>query len=136
MSTPPRPPRQRWSLRRAHGSGSARGAAEGWATRLLWQAVAIAGTAALLVFLRLTRGALYLANDKRNQYVPVLQDMGRRLRAGDFPAVDPNLGSGGNFSLDIQYGLFDPLHLGGGHPACPSWTTPTWPGGCCRCPSS
>ena len=81
------------------------------ASRATWQAVSVVGTAALLSVLRLTHPWFYLAYDKRNQYVPVLQDMGRRLRAGDFPAVDPNLGSGGNFSLDPQYGLFDPLHL-------------------------
>jgi hypothetical protein len=62
--------------------------------------------------------ALYLieprhwyVNDKRNQYVPVLQDIGRRLRSGDFPVLDPDLGPSGNYALDSQYAIFDPLHL-------------------------
>lgn len=76
----------------------------------VWQAVAVGAMALLLVVLRWTHPWIYFSNDKRNQYLPVMQDIGRRLRSGDFPAVDPDLGPGGNYALDVQYGLYDPLH--------------------------
>ncbi len=81
----------------------------------LWQAVAIAAAVVLLAVLRMRHPWTFLANDKRNQYLPVLQDIGRRLREGDFPVVDPDLGPGGNYALDVQYGLYDPLHLAIGY---------------------
>ena len=116
MSTSLLSPRaRRWS-RASDGAAPAVDPAvdpgERWSARALWQGLSVAGTAALMLVLRVTHGGLYLTNDKRNQYVPVLSDIGRRLRAGDFPAIDPNLGSGGNYALDTQYGVFDPLHLG------------------------
>lgn len=70
------------------------------------------------VSIAVVTGAMYWMNsaafhfgDKRNQYLPVAMDIGRRLRAGEWlPVIDPNLGISGNYSLDIQYGLFDPSH--------------------------
>jgi hypothetical protein len=73
--------------------------------------VAVGTVAGLLLCLRLVQPNFWLAGDKRNQYVPVLQDMGRRLRAGDFPALDPALGPSGNYALDPQYAIHDPVHL-------------------------
>jgi len=53
----------------------------------------------------------FLVDDKRNQYLPVAMDIGRRITAGEWlPVIDPNLGISGNFAIDIQYGLFDPSH--------------------------
>ena len=89
--------------------------AGGGTRRWLWQGVAVAGLVVLLAVLRAMRPGIWLLNDKRNQYLPVLQDIGRRLRAGDFPVIDPELGTGGNYALDVQYGLYDPLHLAVGY---------------------
>jgi hypothetical protein len=80
-----------------------------------WQLAAVSTTALILTVLYVVRPGLWYVDDKRNQYLPVLRDIGRRLRAGDFPAVDPDLGPGGNFTLDTQYGLYDPLHLATGY---------------------
>ena len=88
-----------------------------WAARLstapaTWQCLTMIVVLALMALLRWTHPSAYLAGDKLNQYVPVLQDIGRRLRAGDFPVMDPDLGTGGNYALDTQYGVYDPAHLG------------------------
>lgn len=79
-------------------------------SRLVWQSVSVLATAALMAVLRLIEPLFWLHQDKRNQYVPVAMDIGRRLRSGEFPTIDPSLGTGGNFSLDLQYGLYEPTH--------------------------
>jgi len=71
----------------------------------------VLSTAAVLFVLRQLEPRFWFVDDKRNQYLPVARDIGRRIRDGEFPAIDPNLGSGGNFALDLQYGLYEPLHL-------------------------
>ncbi|MEJ7743380.1 MAG: hypothetical protein WKF73_13030 [Nocardioidaceae bacterium] len=68
-------------------------------------------TAAVLLLLRQLEPRFWFVDDLRNQYLPVARDIGRRLRGGEFPTIDPDLGSGGNFALDLQYGLYEPLHL-------------------------
>ncbi len=78
--------------------------------RLLWQSVSVAATVVLLAVLRLVEPMYWFHEDKRNQYVPAVMDIGRRLRDGEFPSIDPSLGTGGNFSLDLQYGLYEPTH--------------------------
>ncbi len=82
-----------------------------WRARLLWQAVAVVATAGLLVVLRQLQPMAWLLDDKRNQYLPVAMDIGRRLRDGEFPNIDPDLGSGGNYAIDLQYGIYEPTHL-------------------------
>lgn len=78
--------------------------------RLAWQAVSVGATGALLLAVRVMEPLFWYQKDKRNQYLPVAMDIGRRLRHGEFPAIDPDLGTSGNFSLDLQYGLYEPSH--------------------------
>ncbi|MGH3496155.1 MAG: hypothetical protein ACRDP1_01645 [Nocardioidaceae bacterium] len=78
--------------------------------KIQWQGVAVASTGVLLALEYLWRPYAWFVDDKRNQYVPAARDIGRRLRDGGFPIIDPNLGPSGNFSLDIQYGLYEPTH--------------------------
>ncbi len=76
-----------------------------------WLLVSAATTALLMGVVYLWDGTAFLVDDKRNQYLPVAMDIGRRITAGEWlPVIDPNLGISGNFALDIQYGLFEPTH--------------------------
>lgn len=79
--------------------------------RAVWTTVAAATTAILLAVMYVWDSAFFLVDDKRFQYLPVAMDIGRRLRAGEWlPVIDPSLGPSGNYSLDIQYGVFEPTH--------------------------
>ncbi|MBA2445155.1 MAG: hypothetical protein H0V49_07480 [Nocardioidaceae bacterium] len=73
--------------------------------------MSVLSMAAVLLLLRQLQPRFWFVDDKRNQYLPVARDIGRRLRDGEFPAIDPDLGTGGNFALDLQYGLYEPVHL-------------------------
>ena len=76
-----------------------------------WEAVAGISVASVVVFVGITSPRFFFAGDKQNQYLPVARDIGRRLRAGEWlPVIDPDLGRGGNYALDLQYGLFEPSH--------------------------
>lgn len=82
-----------------------------WRARAPWQALAAASTALLLLILQRFDSGFWMNLDERLQYAPVYMDIGRRLRAGEWlPIIDPDLGVSGNYSLDIQYGLFEPTH--------------------------
>lgn len=52
----------------------------------------------------------FYVGDKQNQFVPVMMHLGNRLRDGRLPVIEPALGPSGNFALDPQYGVFDPVH--------------------------
>ncbi len=82
-----------------------------WRIGLLWLALTGVVTAGLMTVVYLWDSTSFLVDDKRNQYLPVAMDIGRRLTSGEWlPVIDPNLGISGNFAIDIQYGLFDPSH--------------------------
>ena len=83
---------------------------EGRRVRAGWAALSGVVTAALMAVMYGWDNTFFLVDDKRNQYLPAAMDIGRRLLAGEWlPVIDPNLGISGNYSLDIQYGLFNPL---------------------------
>lgn len=83
----------------------------GWRARYVWHSASVLSTAVVLLVLRQLEPRFWFVDDKVNQYLPVARDIGRRLRDGEFPTIDPDLGSGGNYALDLQYGLYEPLHL-------------------------
>lgn len=83
---------------------------EGRRVRAGWAALSGVVTAALMAVMYGWDNTFFLVDDKRNQYLPAAMDIGRRLLAGEWlPVIDPNLGISGNYSLDIQYGLYNPL---------------------------
>ena len=76
-----------------------------------WTALSLA---ALVVMLRVTyayNDRFMFSGDKQAQYLPAMRDIGHRFGAGEFPTIDPNLGTSGNFAMDLQYGLYDPAQL-------------------------
>jgi hypothetical protein len=76
-----------------------------------WTALSLA---ALVVVLRVTyayNDRFLFSGDKQAQYLPAMRDIGHRLGAGEFPTIDPNLGTSGNFAMDLQYGLYNPAQL-------------------------
>ena len=84
---------------------------EPFGQRLGWHAASAAGTSLVLGVVFASNRQALLTDDKRFQYLPVAQDIGRRLQSGEWlPTIDPNLGPSGNYSLDVQYGLYDPSH--------------------------
>jgi hypothetical protein len=78
--------------------------------RVVWPVLTVAATAALMFVLRMVEPLFWYQGDRRNQYLPVFMDIGRRLRSGEFPTIDPDLGISGNYALDLQYGLYEPTH--------------------------
>lgn len=82
-----------------------------WGARGRWLTLTFVLTSVWMLVLRLVQPHWWYADDMRNQYVPAFRDIGRRLLGGETPpAIDPNLGPSGNFSLDVQYGTYDPMH--------------------------
>lgn len=80
-------------------------------SRAGWLLAAGAATALVMHVLYGWDSTTFLVDDKRNQYLPVALDIGRRLTSGEWlPVIDPNLGIAGNYAIDIQYGVFDPTH--------------------------
>lgn len=97
------------SSRRADAAGNRR--PPSWRARAGWLSTSGAATALLMVAGYLWDSSTFVVDDKRNQYLPVALDIGRRITSGEWlPVIDPNLGLSGNFAIDIQYGLFDPTH--------------------------
>jgi hypothetical protein len=86
---------QGWSGLRAHG----------------WTALSLATLAVVLRVTWAYNDRFMFSGDKQAQYLPVMRDIGHRLGAGEFPTIDPNLGTSGNFAMDVQYGLYDPTQL-------------------------
>lgn len=76
-----------------------------------WTGIAALGLAVTLVLVRLVNARFLLSGDKQSLYLPVMRDIGRRLRDGELPAVDPDLGPAGNFALNLQFGIYEPLQL-------------------------
>ncbi len=76
-----------------------------------WQALCALVTGAFLVFVRLAAPGFFWVGDRQNQSLPVLRDIGRRLRSGEWlPLIDPDLAVSGNYAIDVQYGIYDPTH--------------------------
>lgn len=48
--------------------------------------------------------------DAQTQFMPTAWWLGRSASGLLPPLADPGLGAGGNFTADLQYGVFDPLH--------------------------
>jgi hypothetical protein len=83
-------------------------------TAVLAHGWTVLSLATLAVVLRVTwayNDRFMFSGDKQSQYLPVMRDIGQRLSAGEFPTIDPNLGTAGNFAMDVQYGLYDPAQL-------------------------
>lgn len=87
--------------------------AEGRGKELLrwsgWQALCAGVTGSFLVFVKFMAPQFFWVGDRQNQYLPVMRDIGRRLRDGEWlPIIDPDLAVSGNYAIDVQYGVFDP----------------------------
>lgn len=55
--------------------------------------------------------AFFFSDDMKHQHLPVMMEIGRRLREGEFPAVTDLSGFGGNLLGEYQYGLYNPVSL-------------------------
>lgn len=53
----------------------------------------------------------FFSDDMKQQHLPVMMEIGRRLREGSFPAVTDLSGFGGNLLGEYQYGLYNPVSL-------------------------
>jgi hypothetical protein len=49
-------------------------------------------------------------DDAARQFAPMAWWLGRNMRGGKPPLMDPDLGMAGNLTADMQYGVLDPLH--------------------------
>ncbi|NYJ04623.1 hypothetical protein [Petropleomorpha daqingensis] len=83
--------------------GTARDTVLALAGYLLAQAVFFVG-------LRALAPRFFWLDDEQAQYVPAFSWLGRTAVDGRPPLLDPDLGSGGNFVADPQYGVLDPVH--------------------------
>lgn len=52
----------------------------------------------------------FWADDAVRQFGPMAWWLGRNLRGGRPPLMDPDLGMSSNLAADMQYGVLDPLH--------------------------
>lgn len=86
--------RSRWSLR------------DGWAL--------LACLAAVLAVALLARAGFdqfFMIDDAQNEYLPKYMDIGRSLRQGVWPLLTPRIWLGGNYVVEYQYGVFNPVQL-------------------------
>jgi len=71
----------------------------------------LAGTLAAVAILLAINPAFFFYDDMQHQHLPVMMEMGQRLRAGEFPAVTPLSAFGGNLLGEYQYGVCNPVSL-------------------------
>ena len=71
----------------------------------------LAGTAIAVAILLAINPAFFFYDDMEHQHLPVMMEIGRRLREGHFPAVTDLSAFGGNLSGEYQYGLYNPVSL-------------------------
>jgi hypothetical protein len=76
-----------------------------------WTGLSLAALVVVLGVTHADNDRFLFSGDKQAQYFPAMRDIGHRLGAGEFPTIDPNLGTSGNFAMDLQYGLYDPAQL-------------------------
>lgn len=53
----------------------------------------------------------YFQDDTQAYYAPVWQELGRRLRSGELPVLSPDQWMAGNFLIETQVGLWNPVQL-------------------------
>src|SRR5689334_13938186 len=84
----------------------------GWRARVVPPlAVAVlVGGMAVIPALRDPR--FYLTDDSAAQFLPSWYHLGRLLRAGQFPLLDPTLWAGGNIAAEALFGVWNPVLLG------------------------
>ena len=76
-----------------------------------WTGVSLVALACALMLVHLVESRFFLSGDKQAMFLPVTRDIGRRLLEGEFPIIDPDLAAAGNFALNLQFGLYNPLQL-------------------------
>ena len=94
-----------------HGAHAAAPVGRSGGHRGAWLAAGsfLLGEAVFVLLLRRWQPRFFYQDDKIAQYLPVWQWLGAQpgLR---LPLIDPDQGSGGNFTGDLQYGVMDPFH--------------------------
>ena len=80
--------------------------------RRTWGALGgyLVAQAVVLLVLRALVPRFFWLDDQQAQYLPTFSWLGRTAEGGRPPLLDPELGSGGNFVADPQYGVLDPTH--------------------------
>lgn len=53
----------------------------------------------------------FMIDDAQNEYLPKYFDIGRSLQEGVWPMLTPRIWLGGNYVVEYQYGLFNPVQL-------------------------
>lgn len=71
--------------------------------------VVVVALMALLPALRDPR--FYLTDDSAAQFLPSWYHLGRLLRSGEFPLLDPGLWAGGNIAAEALFGVWNPVLL-------------------------
>jgi hypothetical protein len=71
----------------------------------------LAGTAIAVGVLLAINPAFFFFDDMKHQHIPVMMEIGQRLREGHFPAVTDLSMFGGNLLGEYQYGLYNPVSL-------------------------
>ena len=73
--------------------------------------IMLAGAVAAVAILLAINPAFFFYDDMQHQHLPVMMEIGQRLRAGDFPAITSLSAFGGNLLGEYQYGLCNPVSL-------------------------
>ncbi|MFI1462521.1 hypothetical protein [Nocardia carnea] len=80
-------------------------------TTLCWAAATVLGVLAGYAAVLLANSRHFYTDDTEAQYVPLWLDVGRRLRAGEFPGIAPEQWMSGNFLIEGQASVFNPPQL-------------------------
>jgi hypothetical protein len=73
---------------------------------LRWAGLYVALQVLFLLLLRRASPRFFWIDDQQAQYLPVFHWFGRNLTDGRPPLMSPDLGAGGNFVADPQYGAW------------------------------
>jgi hypothetical protein len=73
--------------------------------------IMLAGAFAAVAILLAINPAFFFYDDMQHQHLPVMMEIGQRLRAGEFPAMTPLSEFGGNLLGEYQYGVCNPVSL-------------------------
>lgn len=75
-------------------------------------AVGVAGVAMVLAVIPQWAGTFfYYAGDQHEQFLPLWHHFGEQLRAGQWPAMEPDGWMGGNYAAEALLGIWNPVNL-------------------------
>jgi hypothetical protein len=80
-------------------------------TGAAWAAAAVSTCAVVCVLLFVTDSTQFYRNDAQAEYMPIMRELGLRLRSGEWQFINDRSWIGGMIGGNVQYAIFNPVSL-------------------------